>query len=509
MAQEDKKASLTESISNLSITVYALRSAIEQYSNENLRQKAISINSSLVEQINRNTEVISDMPGRLAGNLETAIQAQIAGLQGYDKNMALLASEMRFSNQNAPGMIRALEENRISLQLSNESRNQLAKHTLNVADTYRIQTGVLVGTIQELTGLLGEFTGSRFAGPLQMAVTQLQGMLGPQYAKDLNSFVTELLNPSIDGMVEASKLGLQGIRQQIFKSRDSDEILTSLIKAIQKGSNKWDGIIAAGEHSADLGAQIGIFNSIFEEKLTNTASILQAGIDQGKKQLTLGELYNNTVAKLKDSFEAFTVGVFSDLLVAVADTGTLLLSVLNLGGGLVGRIVILGTAVGFLSTKILSLYGAIEANTAALHKSIISNSLFSNKLSFLGGFLGSLVKIGGFLFKWAGIFGMIFSIVELLSSLITGKGLFGLLFDKEVKVDKLEVKNIETEKEAKDYSDLFRGTADLLNAIMRDIITDTNDALVEETRLLREENAMHASQSLHALDKIGTKVIPQ
>ncbi len=510
MANENQgPESLSNIISNLSLTIFALKSSIDQYANENLRQKAISVNTSLVEQINKNSAILEDVPGRIAGNLEQAINAQIAGIQGYDKNMALLSSEMRFTNQNWSGMLTGLEANRAGLQLSNESRNKLAKHTLNVADTYKIQTGILVDTIQNLTGFLSEFTGAKFSGPLQTAVTQLQGMLGPQYAKDLNKFVTSLLEPSIDGMVEASKLGLNGIRQQIYQSQDSDQILNNLIKAMKIGGDKWDGIIRAGEKSGGLDVKIGVFTSIFDEHMTNTASILSAGLEQGKKKLTLDELYHNTVGKLKDSVEVLATSVMSDLLVSVADTGSLLLRILGWGNGAIGKIVFLTTTLTFLGSKAVALDLAIKANTKAIHGSILSNKILGGKFNMMGMFARRLVSFGAGLLRFAGWIGILISLIELISSSLTGKGLLGHLFDDGLKVDKVEVNSLETKKEAADYTDLFGGTADLLKSIMRDIVTDTNDVLIEETRLAREQSAEYANRQLAALDKLGTRVIPE
>ena len=135
----------------LSIAIDSLRSSIERYSQENLRQKAISISTTLNDSIRENSGILSKLPGGLAGNLENALDATVVGMSGFDKNIGLLATQMKFSGQNQVGMLAALEQSRLIAGQSNAQMSNLSREILRSSVNYEIQTGVLVNAVKNLS----------------------------------------------------------------------------------------------------------------------------------------------------------------------------------------------------------------------------------------------------------------------------------------------------------------------------------------------------------------------
>lgn len=501
---------LLNGIAGLSIAIDSLRSTVERYSNENLRQKAISVNTTLIGQINKNSEILNKLPGSIAGNLENAIDAQIAGMRGFDKNIALLATEMRFTNQNSSRMIFALEENRLAIGSSNKQMSELAKSVLESSNRYGIQTGVLVEALENLTPLLEDYTGFEFADPLQKAVVKLQGMVGPAMSKRLNDSIKSLLDPSINGMVSASKLQLQGIRQQIFASKDQDQILKLLIKAIDRGADAQEFFRQSALATGDMGATLGVFQGIFDTRMTQNFDILNRSLKERDKENKERKIFNDTIAKLKDSFEQLTLTGISPLLVTASRFNDGLLKLGNIGNGIIAKLAATSSAVVGLGYLIKRLNTTIKSNTAAENISTTHLISFGKKLPKLSGALAWLMTAAKTFLRVAGIVGAIITIVDIIAGLFGYKGIIGAVtdfFSGDKKIDKLEVNELSTKRDAQDYSSLFDNTKTLVSDIFRDIITDTNEILIEETRLAREQQAEYAEKTLNVLSRNNARVI--
>ena len=125
------------------------------------------------------------------------------------------------------------------MNLSRDDTNALSESLIETGAEYGVSTDKLVNAIDALKET---FPAQKLAGmgsDVMEAVAQLQSELGPSLAGPLNKVMKTVMDTSEEGMATITKMGLEGVREQLSASKSADQSREILKNAIMTGSDTY------------------------------------------------------------------------------------------------------------------------------------------------------------------------------------------------------------------------------------------------------------------------------
>lgn len=206
---------------------------------------------------------MTGLRGSIQDRLSSAVEGVRAGLQGNTEGVSLLVNQQKLTGTAFAATGKAMASLQSKLELSNDQLNSFATNITDVGNKYSISTDKLVASIDSLSESLPFQKLSGWGDKVVLAVTELQGVFGPQRTSELNSFMKMVTDTSLDGMRKLSALGIGDIRERLSLAKSSSEaafVLNDGIKTASKnikimaGPEGFRGGFAAVEAAFGKGA---------------------------------------------------------------------------------------------------------------------------------------------------------------------------------------------------------------------------------------------------------------
>ena len=362
-----------------------------------VQESAVAVTGRFRDVIGPAMENATSNMARTVGGFAKTVEDQITmlreGLRGNMKDTMKLAIQMRITGQNQRKMI---QQNAILQALGNvenDALRDLSHGILNLSQDFNITATALMDAIALLQNEMVRFGELDISQSMIRSVRDLQAALGkPQLGKMLQETISTLTEGSVQGMVDASKLGLTGYREAIAAGQGDFKLLADMIleggqtwaNQMQIAKNAGDSFLAQGIMYDKMGGRLG------RNLLVLRRELLRNGVTSEELQKSLGRA-TEVIMTWR--------GAMDEVLSTWKTAGGLMLD-------LIGFISPILPALSTLTVAIAALTMATKVQTSVeaggfLHKIFTRGVKGVAEQPLVGGFLGNiLTKIGTGLAKW-------------------------------------------------------------------------------------------------------------
>ena len=226
-----------------------------------------------------------------------AIAGMEAGLQGNTAGVAKLINQQQLTGTAYQATAKAFAGLEAGMNLSRDDTNALSESLINTGAEYGVSTDKLVGAIDALKDT---FPAQKLAGmgkDVMGAVASLQSELGPALAGPLNKVMKAVFDPSQSGMEQLTKLGLEGVREQLSAAKSSEEAQKILKDAFVRASDTFK-MHAGG--ADQFFRQTGVAMENLGTAAIDFTTVADAFGDRTRQEIDQTADFGKTLANLKN-----------------------------------------------------------------------------------------------------------------------------------------------------------------------------------------------------------------
>ena len=210
-------------------------------------QKAsLSIGMSYQQSSSALKPSIDNLRGSIENRFSAGLRTLEAGLQGNTVGVAKLINQQELTGTQFAKTATTFAKLEAGLSLSREQTNNLSENLITTGNKWGISTDKLVNALESMKDSLPfqklAGWGDKFAG----SITELQGMLGPQFGTEVNQMMRMITDTSLEGMRKLAVLGIGDIRQRISNAKDQEEVTRLLVETIKKANQSVKALIGPG-----------------------------------------------------------------------------------------------------------------------------------------------------------------------------------------------------------------------------------------------------------------------
>lgn len=240
------------------------------------------------------------LPGAFAGLMGDAIDILETGQASINESNALFAAYSRLTGQNSLQQLTAIRSLEIQASLGVTQSASLQDTIVQNSQTYRITSGRLVKSLEELSDTLitaGLFGGG---GRAAEAAATVQSLLGAGTEAILPRFIQGITEGTGQGIVRSSLLGVSiDARNAILGVNNAMDPVQALLGAIKSSSLVSENIL--NNLGVDASLSRGILENILGSQAVD-AIILQRELDRRGTELQelieIGKIRNRLTAQL-------------------------------------------------------------------------------------------------------------------------------------------------------------------------------------------------------------------
>ena len=265
-----------------------------------------------------------DMNQRFAG----AIAGMEAGLQGNTAGVAHLVNQQRLTGTQSAKTAKTFAKMEATLGNSRESTNRLAGLLPELGATWQVGTDLLVGAIDTLAK---SFPAQKLAGmgtEVTQAFTTLTAELGPSMKGPMDSVMGMIMDTSMKGYENLTKLGIGNVREQLASAKTAAEAQSIIKDAIQKASGTFKDVV--GDASQGF-FQIGVASEIFGESAIQLTAVNDAFGTRVKQEGADAEAFGNQLGVIKDEIMIPLQEMLKEFFPIIKGVGILIGTVLRNG----------------------------------------------------------------------------------------------------------------------------------------------------------------------------------
>lgn len=265
-----------------------------------------------------------DMNQRFAG----AIAGMEAGLQGNTAGVAHLVNQQRLTGTQSAKTAKTFAKMEATLGNSRESTNKLAGLLPELGATWQVGTDLLVGAIDTLAK---SFPAQKLAGmgtEVTQAFTTLTAELGPSMKGPMDSVMSMIMDTSMKGYENLTKLGIGNVREQLASAKTAAEAQSIIKDAIQKASGTFKDVV--GDASQGF-FQIGVASEIFGESAIQLTAVNDAFGTRVKQEGADAEAFGNQLGVIKDEIMIPLQEMLKEFFPIIKGVGILIGTVLKKG----------------------------------------------------------------------------------------------------------------------------------------------------------------------------------
>lgn len=234
-----------------------------------------------------------DLDQKFAG----AIAGLEAGLQGNTAGIGRLINQQRLTGTSSAKTAEAFAKMEMTMGLSRDTTNQLASNMVELGAEFQISTDNLVGAINMMAE---SFPAQKLAGmgaEVNEAVATLQAEVGDSMSGPLNNVMKMVMDTSMQGYENLTKLGIGNVREQLSAAKDSNEATRILKDAIATASQNFKSVV--GDASQGF-FQVGIAADIFGKSAIDLTTIQDAFGQRVRVESDQTADFGNQLSVMKD-----------------------------------------------------------------------------------------------------------------------------------------------------------------------------------------------------------------
>ena len=234
--------------------------------------------------------------GDLNERFAAAIAGMEAGLQGNTAGIGRLINQQRLTGTASAKTAAAFADLEMTMGLSREATNKLASDMVEMGAEYGTSTDVLVNA---LNNMAKSFPAQKLAGmgaELNGAVAALQTELGPAMSGPLNSVMNMIMDTSMEGYENLTKLGIGSVREQLAAAKSQEEAQSILKDAIGTASMNFKSVVG---DASKMYASVGVATDTFGKSAIDLVTIQDAFGQRVKVERTQTEEFGNQLGVLK------------------------------------------------------------------------------------------------------------------------------------------------------------------------------------------------------------------
>lgn len=235
--------------------------------------------------------------GSLNERFAGAIAGLEAGMQGNTAGVAKLVNQQRLTGTASAKTAAAFASMEMTMGLSREATNKLAVDLIDVGAEFGTSTDVLVGAINNMAE---SFPAQKLAGmgsEVNAAVASLQSELGPAMSGPLNSVMKMVMDTSMEGYENLTKLGIGSVREQLAAAKSQQEAQQILKDAIGTASMNFKSVVG---DASEMYASVGVATDTFGKSAIDLVTIQDAFGKRTKVEKDQTEEFGNQLGVLKD-----------------------------------------------------------------------------------------------------------------------------------------------------------------------------------------------------------------
>ena len=260
-----------------------------------------------------------DLNERFAG----AIAGMEAGLQGNTAGIARLVNQQRLTGTASAKTAAAFASMEMTMGLSREATNKLASDLIDVGAEFGTSTDVLVGAINNMAE---SFPAQKLAGmgaEVNAAVAGLQSELGPAMSGPLNSVMKMVMDTSMEGYENLTKLGIGSVREQLAAAKSQQEAQQILKDAIGTASMNFKSVVG---DASEMYASVGVATDTFGKSAIDLVTIQDAFGQRVKVERTQTEEFGNQLGVLKSEILIPLQKAFLEFFPVIKEVATIFMS---------------------------------------------------------------------------------------------------------------------------------------------------------------------------------------
>lgn len=189
---------------------------------------------------------IEGLRGSLADRFRAGIETLNAGMTGNTMGVSRLINQQMLTNTAFRNTADTFAKLEVALGLTNEETNNLALSMLKLNKEYQISTDKLVQALIALKETMPVQKLAGFGDSFQKTIAELQGIVGPQLAQELTTFLKGVLDPSFENLSRLATLGILEQRQLLLANKDNSGAMVKILEQMVKTSAARIGMFGQG-----------------------------------------------------------------------------------------------------------------------------------------------------------------------------------------------------------------------------------------------------------------------
>ena len=331
-------------LAGLAKSMDALKGSIESAFDfaQRAEKSSLALGMSFETANNKLGGTMEGLRGDLNERFAGAIAGMEAGLQGNTAGIARLVNQQRLTGTASAKTAAAFANMEMSMGLSREATNKLASDMVEMGAEFGTSTDVLVGA---LNNMAKSFPAQKLAGmgaELNGAVAALQTELGPAMSGPLNSVMNMIMDTSMEGYENLTKLGIGSVREQLAAAKSQEEAQAILKDAISTASMNFKSVVG---DASEMFAKVGVATDTFGKSAIDLVTIQDAFGQRVKVEITQTEEFANQLGVLKSEILVPLQAAFLELFPVIKEVATIFM---EFGKGVISDLVDKGKA--FLET---------------------------------------------------------------------------------------------------------------------------------------------------------------
>jgi hypothetical protein len=240
---------------------------------DNAQKASLALGSNLRQTKDRLGPSIDALRGSLDKRFMAGMLTLEAGLQGNSAGVAKLINQQQLTGGQYQGTAKAFAKLIKIGGVQADAANALAEDLISTGNEFGVSTDVLVDAISSLESNMAAMNLAEMGPQVTEAMAQLQTQLGPELAGPLKSVMGMVMDTSIEGYANLTKLGIEGVREQLAAATTTAEATQILKDAFVTASDSFNTIAGGAK---DGFFQIGIATGIFSEAAINFGPLSEA-----------------------------------------------------------------------------------------------------------------------------------------------------------------------------------------------------------------------------------------
>jgi hypothetical protein len=315
---------------------------------KDFERRSLSMGLTFEQASQRLGKGFDQLHGDMSDRMAVGLESVRAGLQTTDGGLSQLINQQKLTGQQWQ-QTASIWGNVVAAGVaSEEAMKVLAESTIELGDTYTIQTSLLTNVIKSLDRSLVDM-GLADMGPNVIgAIAQLQATMGPLQKANFEKVTQMIFDTSVEGYQKLALLNIPNIREQLSASHTLDEAATLFMSAAITGGKTIDDFTSdadqvffrLGQAGQIFGANAKLFSPVAQALAADTRRSTE---ERSKFFEQWDIMFKDVIAPLEEIFHLLVYPNLKNLAIAITSIGKVLVanftSLVDSFGGTAGLII--------------------------------------------------------------------------------------------------------------------------------------------------------------------------